>query len=141
MSGVLRIRGKTSTRAAQTVGADGSANDYDSYLSRLLKLIPAEVIALYLVGRGLIPQDKPVGLFVWSVVALVGVVLVRCRATRKPGVGPQWRAVGIAAVSFVVWIYSLGDVFAVCGIYIPWVGSLLVLAWTFFIPYVYKADE
>jgi hypothetical protein len=38
------------------------------YLDRLLKMIPAEVVSLYLVGSGIIPKDQVTALAVWFVV-------------------------------------------------------------------------
>jgi hypothetical protein len=110
------------------------------YYERLLKLIPAEVVGLYLIGVGIIPSGVRIGLAAWAAACLALVVLVRAGATRDPGasLGPQWAAVVVAAVSFVVWVYALGGPFAAYHIAIPWVGSLAVLVWTFVVPYFYR---
>ena len=113
---------------------------FNFYLDRLLKMIPAEVVSLYLVGSGLIPQAQAVGLTAWAVVCLVGVVIVRAygtadRAQNKP---TDWVHVAISCVAFVIWVYSVGGPFAAFDLYVPYLGSLLVLAWTFFVPMFYK---
>jgi hypothetical protein len=118
-------------------------DDFNSYLDRLMKMIPAEVIALYLVGSGLIPEGQAVGLVVWSVICLVGVILLRAYGTadsteNKP---TDWTHTIISAVAFVIWVYSMGGPFALYNLYIAWIGSLLVLAYTFFVPIFYKGPE
>ena len=114
-----------------------------SYLDRLMKMIPGEVIALYLVGSGVIPSDENhLWLVGWSSLCLaaVGVIRIYGTADRITNRGPQWASIAISAVAFVVWLYSLGGPFIALGIHKPFVGSLLVLAWTFFVPIVYKGD-
>jgi hypothetical protein len=144
----------------------GAASDDPGkdYLDRLIKLIPAEVIGLYLAGKGAIqayyapaaevagaakdaalaaphPLEGLAWLF-WFAVCLIGVFVVRGWATSDPasGLKPQWKAVGIAAFSFVVWVYSFGDGFARWGLWNPLFASLLVFAWSFFVPFIYKGD-
>ncbi|WP_213979234.1 hypothetical protein [Sphingomonas sp. dw_22] len=46
----------------------------------------------------------------------------------------------IAAGAFVVWIYSQGGPFEQFGLYVPYIGSLAVLLWTFVIPIFYKGE-
>jgi hypothetical protein len=113
---------------------------FNFYLDRLLKMIPAEVVSFYLVGSGLIPEDQTLVLTIWAVVCLIGVVAVRAygttdRAENKP---PDWTHVAISCVAFVIWVYSLGGPFEAQGLAVPYIGSLLVLAWTFFVPILYK---
>ena len=58
MASVLRV---VRAREGDNVETDG----LQSYLDRLLKLIPAEVVGLYLVGVGAIPAGENIGLAVW----------------------------------------------------------------------------
>ena len=114
------------------------------YFERLMKMIPADVVGLYLVGSGFIPKDKRVTLVVWTVVCLVGVIAVRIWGTidsnPEKRLPPQWSVVGISAVAFLLWVYSIGGAFAAYGIAQPYLASLLVMAWTFFIPIFYKGS-
>jgi hypothetical protein len=107
-----------------------------------MKMIPAEVIGLYLIGSGFIPEDQNFGLLVWSIICLIGVVAVRAYGTTdsEKSLPPQWSVVTISTIAFMIWLYSLGGVFKLYGLYIPYIGSLLVLAWTFFVPIVYKGS-
>jgi hypothetical protein len=117
--------------------------DIKLYLDRLLKMIPGEVISLYLVGMGFIPPDEQVAMIVWCLVCLAAVFVVQIYGTSDTDarLPPQWGAIFIAAVAFVIWVYSLGGPFAAFGIHKPWVGSLLVLGWTFFVPILYRGDS
>jgi hypothetical protein len=51
--------------------------------------------------------------------------------------------VAIAAASFVLWTYSMGDVFVRASLFGEWqplLGTLLILGWTFLVPLFYKGD-
>jgi hypothetical protein len=127
------------------VGAQAVAQTRDVafrfYLDRLLKMIPAEVVSLYLVGSGIIPEAQTTTLTIWAAVCLAGVFVVRIYGTADPAENkpPDWTHIIISAIAFVVWVYSLGGgPFAAWGLADPMIGSLLVLAWTFFVPMFYK---
>lgn len=122
---------------------NGNGNDFKSYLDRLIKMIPGEVIGLYLVGIGAISQNSAprLVLVIWAIFCLVCVFLARIYGTKEPGKPPQWPLIVISAVSFVIWIYTMpSGPFDAFGAYIPVLGSLLVLGWTFVIPFFYKGD-
>ncbi len=128
-----------------------STRSPDSYAERLLKLVPAEAIALYLAGRGVItgspdpvagldPQSALLG---WGILGLVIVVALRWWGTadRKLGESPQIGAVIVSAISYLVWIYSLGDSFKDYGVHDPKLGGLLVIVWTFVVPFIYRGSR
>ena len=113
-----------------------------SYMERLVKLIPAEVVGLYLVGQGIIPPAEKVAIVVWSIVCLALVILVRAKVTgdRANNLSPQWIAVGVSAISFVIWVYTMPGPFQVYHVAIPYLGSLAVLVWTFIVPFLYQGS-
>jgi hypothetical protein len=137
MSAPFRIRRPDIgvTKAAREAG-----EGFKFYLDRLLKMIPAEVVSLYLVGSGFIPKDKPLVLTIWALVCLIGVVLIRTYGTTDPANNkpPDWIHVAISTTAFVIWVYTLGGPFTAINLYVPYLGSLMVLAWTFFVPMFYK---
>ena len=140
MSSPFRV---TRRKAGLGLAAGDTQQAFKDYLDRLLKMVPAEVIGLYLIGSGLIPKDQTAGLVVWSIVCVAGVVVVRAFGTADPkqNQNPVWVQVGISTVAFVIWLYSIGGPFAAFGLYVPFIGSLLVLAWSFFVPYFYKGVD
>jgi hypothetical protein len=128
------------------VRAVGGGEEFKNYLDRLLKMIPAEVLALYQVGSGIIQgqsiNEQRIGLIVWSVICLVGLIALRIWGTSdsQRKLPPQWIAVFISSFAFVIWVYSLGGPFAFASWYKSYIGSLLVLVWTFFVPIFYRGD-
>lgn len=114
----------------------------DAYLSRLVKMIPSEAIALYLAGSGVIPNESRLGLEVWTSICLCLVLAIRIYGTSdsRSEVPPQWAAVGLSVAAFLIWVYSIGGPFVKLGIHVPYVGSLLIFAWTAFVPLFYRGD-
>jgi hypothetical protein len=88
----------------------GKADGGDSYLSRLLKLIPGEAVAIFPFLNSRADQLSialgnsvwPKYLVAWLVLAMI--IVLRAQATRGPNGMPQWGAVLIAAVSFMLWV-------------------------------------
>lgn len=127
------------TKPAPT-GTRGRDETFREYLERLLKMIPGEVLGLYMIGSGFIPEKQVVGLVVWSGICLASVVVIRIYGTADPqnGLPSQKVPVFVSAIAFLIWLYWLGGPFGKLGIQIPWVGSLAVLLWSFVIPIFYK---
>ncbi len=123
-------------------GAEVAAEGFQGYLDRLMKLIPTEVISLYLVGMGLIPDVEDATLIIWTVFCLLAVLALRAWGTTdaKAGLATDWKHVIISGIAFLIWVYSLGGAFENLGLYRPTLGSLLVLAYTFIVPYIYKGE-
>lgn len=114
---------------------------FQEYMVRLVKLIPGEVVGLYLVGLGVIPSDTKVVAFgIWAGLCLVLAIWVRARLTSDPAnhVPPQWTAVLISAVSYVLWVFTMPGPLQTFGLGLPYVGSLAVLVWTFVVPLFYQ---
>lgn len=116
-------------------------DEFRSYLERLLKMIPGEIVGLYMIGSGFLPQNN-LGFEVgWILVTLVLLFIVRLYGTADPKLGKpaQQVPVGIAAVAFVIWIFWLGGPFEQLNIpYREQLASLAVLVWSFIIPIIYK---
>ena len=110
------------------------------YAERLVKLIPAEVVALYLFGTGAIPADAVKSSVAWAVTCLMLVVIARAFTTRDVPrlLPPQWTAVILASISFVIWIFTMPGPLQGFGLAPPFVGSLVMATWTFLVPYFYK---
>lgn len=123
-------------------GAPTSGPPLQAYVERLVRLIPSEVVGLYLVGIGVVPHTNKLAQAIWAFVCLGLVVLVRAIGSADPGrkVGPEWGSVAVSSVSFVIWVYTMPGAFASYNLAVPWVGSLLILAWTFSVPYFYKGS-
>src|SRR5687768_3995903 len=94
----LRVQRRGATLRGLDAPEVSRDTQFDNYLGRLLKLIPAEVVAFYLVGKGVLPSERPLPWAVWTFVCIAAVIGVRAPLTREPVEGgrPQWLAVIIA---------------------------------------------
>jgi hypothetical protein len=108
----------------------------DEYLERLVKLIPAEVVALYLTFK----EVASSWLSIWAWICLGLVVLVRSLGTYTKGRRVQWLAVIVASVSFALWVYATGGYLIEMDLPTG-VISVAVGVWTFIVPIFYKGDR
>ena len=102
-----------------------------NYKDRLLKLIPSEIVAAYMVLAGIIPPDRAK----WGtlIVSIVLLVLVPFYMWRMQNVRHNSQLI-VTTISFVVWLYSLGGPFAAWGLHESWIGSVILILWTLIIP-------
>ena len=110
---------------------------YNHYKDRLLKLIPTEIVAAYLVIEGMIPEEGPRAAWVSLVSALVLLILIPFYLRQTMSVRRTGQVV-FTMISFVVWVYSFGGPFAFYGLYVGYIGSILLVIWTLLIPLLYK---
>jgi len=151
MAAPLRIRkptapdeeGKNIVQFANPPPPPPPPTGFEEYMKRLVKLIPGEVVGLYLVGVGVIPPGtKTIAFVIWAAICLGLVILVRARLTGDPAnnVPPQWMAVFVSAVSYVLWVFTMPGPLQSFGSGLPFIGSLAVLVWTFIIPFFYRGS-
>ncbi len=106
----------------------------NSFLQVLLKLIPSEVIAVFIFIQGIMPRS----LFPHLAIALLLVAITPVYLYWAGGVRsrPQlW----ISTLSLVVWIYAMGAGplrFVRPPYYEPWHGAVLLAVWTLVPPMV-----
>lgn len=122
-------------RASPGLEMQAGAAAIDSWVSRLVKLVPAEILAVYLAGRGYATGYPGK----WPAVCMIMLLVFRLLSTRAPRTGPQWWAAVISAVSFLIYVYAMGDQFLLWRLDQN-VASLAVLAWTTVVPVIYRGD-
>ncbi len=112
----------------------------DAYLERLLKLIPAETVAVYLFLQGVLQsalseQEGQLQAWLWGVflVLLVGNVFY---IRRFHDVTDPVQYV-ILSLGFIVWVLTLGGPFAFLSFYQPFMGSVILGLFTFLVPIFY----
>lgn len=140
MAGPFRIR---RALVIKEVSATSKIDaQFRAYFERLIKMIPAEVIGLYMAGSGIIPAEPSWMLIAFSAFCLICVFVVRIWGTADPekNLPPQGVPVLIAAGAFVIWLYHIGGPFVSLGIHVPWIGSILIVCWSFIIPIFYRGD-
>lgn len=94
----------------------------DDYVARLVKYIPAEIIALYLGVANVIPTTDPsYHLALWIVFLLVTACtpVYMYLVTREAGQPTLWSQVVISSIAFPVWVFAIGGPFA----FFPWYAS------------------
>ena len=104
------------------------------YKSKLLKLIPSEIIAAYILIWGIIPADYKY----WGslITAAIMLVLIPFYLRRLYDVKRLGQIIYIM-IAFVIWIYTLGEPFRQWGIWQEWIGSVLLILYTLTIPLFY----
>jgi len=109
------------------------------YFARVMKMIPVDVVSLYLGIAGFIPEKEKVGQLVWALVCLGCVVPSRILGTRDParGKGIDWVVVILSSVAFMIWVYTIGGPFKSFHIYNAIVAAAISALWTFLVPMFY----
>jgi hypothetical protein len=100
----------------------------NSFLQVLLKLIPSEVIAVFIFIQGVMPRL----LLPHLVVALLLVGITPLYLARAAGVRSRAQLV-VSTLSLVVWIYAMGIGpfrFIHAPYYEPWHGAVALAVWT-----------
>jgi hypothetical protein len=136
-----RIRSPGVFRAAGQAIEDPAVRQY---LDRLMRLIPAEIVAIYPPIAATIPKESH-AIVIWPVIAFTLLIVQRAVFSRDPDrrLGPQWGAIVIAAGSFLIWLYTLDGVLVerIFGAYYPYWGLIFSVSWTFIVPAFYRGDS
>ncbi len=108
----------------------------NQYKDVLLKLLPGEIVAAFLVLDGIIlPQELNAKWLSLGVVVVLLIMtpfyLIRIYNVKR------WRQLLFISVSFIVWVYSVGGPFKYWDLYNPRLGSIFLILWTLLIPLVY----
>ena len=105
-----------------------SIDAQNSFLQVLLKLIPSEVIAVFIFVQGVLPRNLTPHL----VVTILLVAITPLYLSRAMGVHSRIQLV-VSTISLVVWIYAMGVGplrFVRAPFYEPWHGAVALAAWT-----------
>lgn len=109
----------------------------DDYLTKIIKYIPSEVVALYITLYGIASAARteiPFAVISWFIfiLGILGTVLYLWRVSRVV----DKLQILISTGAFVVWVFALGGPFLSLSWYHPVYGALLLPIYTFFIPIV-----
>ena len=129
------VAGQAPVARKGALGAETPAPAADDYKDRLLKYIPAEVIALYITLTTMVESipDTP-GWLPWAIFAF--------------GLGATWLylwrvgkvhktlQLAISVGAFFVWAFAMGGPFELTSWYQPYYGALLLPIYTFLVPIV-----
>lgn len=111
----------------------------NTFVQVLLKLIPSEVIAVFVFIQGVMPRQLAPQLVVSLL--LVAITPLYLRAA----MGVRSRAqLTVSSLSLIVWIYALGQGpvhYIPSPWYEPWYGSVVLALWTLVPPMILAADQ
>ena len=134
----IRPRAITAADAA----VDPSAHE-SSYLAKVIRLIPAEIVAAYLAAYNALASAAgiPLQTVLWIVVAVLTIltpvwILYATTDPNKPR--PTFQA-GAATLSFMIWIFAIPESpLSTLPWYRPVYGFLLLILGTFLMPILEK---
>jgi hypothetical protein len=129
------MRGETTSAAAQ-----------ERYEEKLLKLIPAETVAVYLTLQGVLvsamaapAQAARLNMWLWIIfVVMLGLNSLYLR--RVQNVTDPKQHVTMAA-AFLVWVFTMGGPFRSLSFYEPFMGSMALSLFTFVVPMIYRGQR
>jgi hypothetical protein len=110
----------------------------DNYTDRLIKYIPAEIIAFYLALKPFFIKETPnVQWVIFAVLLVVTVVYLRLAR----GVG-KWIQIIISVLAFAIWIFAIGGPFSELNWYNnhPVLQPLILGSFTILVPF-YKPEQ
>lgn len=106
----------------------------DEYSDRLIKLIPSEVISVYLFVSGILSSNNQIpqatfkwlqwGIFIFLLL-MTPVYLWQAQRVNR------MQQLLISTLSFIVWVFTLGGPFTQFGWYLPVYGAILLPLYTF----------
>jgi len=108
----------------------------DYYTDTLLKLVPAEVVAVWVTIKGIVASASQVPAWLPWIISALMLVLTPFYLRRVAKV-TKLRQVALSTIAFVVWIFSLGGApFGNLSWYNPLYGAILLPIYTFAVPIV-----
>lgn len=115
----------------------GGPQQIDTYFDRVIKYIPADVVAAWIAVTGLVSgaADVPVDTILWIAfgVSVVFTALWTYKQTQVPDKPPATTQILIATGAFIVWVFALGGPFTEMAFYRPIYGSLLLIFYSLFV--------
>lgn len=114
---------------------DREIKNNTKYQDALVKIIPSEIVAAFMVIDGLITGDEPYVNWLNIIVFAILLILIPLYLVF---IYKIWDPLQIlfTTLSFPVWVYWLGGPFKVWGIHYPQIASILLILWTLLIPLI-----
>jgi hypothetical protein len=126
----------------QSAGEAGGT--VDTYTDKLIKYIPADIVAGWTAVNGMIAgrdaDQQATLLWIVFIFGLVITPLWIARVTGRSGMKPARTQIVISTIAFVVWVFALGGPFAGLSWYDPIYGSLLLVGFTFVVPIINPSE-
>jgi len=105
------------------------APDASAYLQKLVKLIPAEIIALYLTIGAFLPKE-PIAQFIVAGLCFVLTPLYLSQVVKVKNV----LQVVLSTLAYAVWVFATGGPFTTMSWYQSWMPGSLLAVFTLVVP-------
>ena len=127
----------TSPSAEEVLARAALSQRVDNYWDKLLKYVPAESVALYLTLQGIVLSSvEGRALTTWLWIAFgIGIIGTPLYLWRIQQVSKRMQ-LAVSTAAFGVWVFALGGAFASLSWYEPFVGSVMLVVFTFFVPLI-----
>lgn len=118
------------TDGNMTATGTGSMQLPDTYYDRLIKYIPADVVAGWIAVKGIISSasDANTDKVYWIcfIVGVIFTILWTFKLTYVKGSKPAYTQIIIATTAFFIWVLATGKPFDIE----PYIGSLILIGYT-----------
>ena len=137
----------TQVEPATAATAQQAQPEGDGYATKLIKLIPAEVVTVFVTLDGIIRtagKQVPAALY-WAIFVFLTIAtyFYMRRVTKVDGLPARKTEAVLASISFVVWVFAIGGPFTFDEVkwYLPVYGAILLPLYTFAVPMVFPAKN
>ncbi|KQR66970.1 hypothetical protein [Pedobacter sp. Leaf176] len=127
-----------------SVTASSNGNTDDPYMAKLVKLVPAEIISIYLavftVLKGLNGNPEGNNTLQWIVFVLM--LIITPFYLRKVAKIESWRQISVSTFSFIFWVFSMGGPLEgqlILGYTAQTLGAVFLPIYTLVAPWIYDA--
>jgi hypothetical protein len=143
-SDVVVVRpGQVATDALDGGGNDPTSQAPDGYLTKLIKIVPSEVIAAFLAIDGIVRGAAAFSVNSYWLVSAILLAICAAWVAREAGSTDKpfpFRQVLLSTGAFVVWVHAIGGPFEYAKLdwYDPAFAGILVILYTLAVPLLAK---
>lgn len=113
--------------------ASGQNDRLDGYCDRVLKYVPADVVAAWITVTAFVPRDGASGgtvLWIAFAVGILATALWTAKQTGQKKMPPAVLQIAVASAAFAVWVIALGRPFDTIRGFEPYYGPVLLVGFT-----------
>jgi hypothetical protein len=133
-------------KPANALLTEGDETKYDNYYSQMLKLVPADITAVYLCLQSLILQgvsNENARLYFSCGICILLLIVLPFYLKIKGKVTVN-RQIIITEIALIIWMIAIGsplDSIKFDGFTAKFIGSLLLVLFTFIAPLIYTNED
>lgn len=129
-------------RSANDTTVASANNEPNTYKDRLVKLIPSEIVTAYITLQGLISAGGGSNVILFTAIAFGSLLILTPLYLKSVSKVTKAGQIIFTTVAFIIWTMASGGfkyMFPTVPIFENnFLGSMLLIIYTLFIPFVYK---